>query len=221
MDYKEKVALSEEYYSGLLEGLSRDEVEQGFITRNIPNYNLVKIRSSVNKKIRTEYEEKVTQYLLDDTLAEHLDEFDLVDEDAFEGIQKSAVKKLVNKTNAQVSKQLKAGTSDEEIMKSIDNPFYGEDDFERHKEKWEYYNAKNKNVGTYRIAAVGALLLGIVLTFNSMSSGGRDGTVTLYYGLIIVACIYLYRSFQTQSDIDFAKPDHLLDKKFGKNRFED
>ncbi len=79
------------------------------------------LESRLRKSIEDNYKSKTVDYLLNVELEDHLDEFPLVNQDEFEKIQFTAVKKIKAKTDAKVSALLKQKIPEEEVYNMVAN----------------------------------------------------------------------------------------------------
>ena len=199
LKYKEKLAKSKEYFAQVKENVNRDEIENKLSEEGYSKFDIRKIRSGADSYLEEEYGEKIRQYLLDQTLEDHLHEFDLVDQEWFEKIQKKEYNKIRAQISSQVNKLHDEGKSPEEIESIINSPYYNVTDVENQIEKYIYHNKPTKHKSLYRFGGILAIIIGIVLTVASQE---RDGSVRIFYGLIIVGIIMLFKSNLSQAEIE-------------------
>lgn len=200
MNYKQKVEAAANYVKKLKSGVSEAELTKALEKDNYSKFDIDKIITSAQTIIFDEYVKRTEQYLIEESLEDHLDEFDLVDEARFEDIQHKALENIISKTNATVSKLLQKGVDTDSISAKITNPYYTNEHLDQQIKKFEYYNKPTGiyNVTYRKLTGLAIIILGVGFSYLT----ANESRILVFIGFISLGLFMLFGNYKTQSDID-------------------
>ena len=203
MNFKQKKLHGADYLNQIKAQKSDEDIYTHFINKGVSKFDVVKIKKAAINALKEEYGIKVKTYLLEQNLEEHLDEFDLVDAELFEEIQKEQLEKIIAESNAVVSRLVKEDFTEEEIFKKVINPYYNEDNVREQINKYKYLNEPISGSQKLYYKYLGAALT--VLAVIIMILGRDSSWVSLKPIFLTVTGLLFLLSKPTQHEIDIKK----------------
>ncbi len=200
MKYKEKIKYAEAAATKIMENnyseeqIRKELKQEGLFERDIDNI-LVSTKNIIGEKLKP----LIQQKLLAKEPIQGAVEFEKIEPDLLKKLTKLEFKNIADGEKRKVSKLLRAKTPTEEILSQVNLDFYPEAAVVSQIAAFTEVKKRNSIGGRMImiLSGIGIMALGAGLSYASMSD---DGSMRVFYGLIIGGLIVAVKGFFTEEN---------------------
>ena len=200
MKYKEKIKYAEAAATKIMENnyseeqIRKELKQEGLFERDIDNI-LVSTKNIIGEKLKP----LIQQKLLAKEPIQGAVEFEKIELDLLKKLTKLEFKNIADGEKRKVSKLLRAKTPTEEILSQVNLDFYPEAAVVSQIAAFTEVKKRNSIGGRMImiLSGIGIMALGAGLSYASMSD---DGSMRVFYGLIIGGLIVAVKGFFTEEN---------------------
>lgn len=199
LNYKEKVRYAEKVAYDMESGTKVEEITAWLKEEELMEFDIEKVLKSSDSILSEKYGLQIREYLLSQTLEDHLDEFDNLDTDTFHRFQHEQYDYIIKSSRSKVHELAKKGITESEIVKLVCNPYFNQEDVSMALESYTFNNVpiSGWEKRDYQTIGILSIVAGIAFSFIFSSSG----SMLLLYGLVIFGIRNIYKAYSTRSEI--------------------
>jgi len=189
MKYQEEVSWINKSLVLLQDGMTREDIDDYLLNNGVKKWNVKKVNLGIDKQLRHKYKDQIRTYMLDNTLEEKIEEFDLIDADLFEKIQYEIIAEFRTASRTIIRGLIKEGKNEEEIVYEVENQFFDAVAIVAFIDSESSKIADKRNEVNKGLGFIG---LGVLLSI--VTSGVLTETTILFHGLVIYGIVILYNA---------------------------
>lgn len=191
MEYKKKIEYANKIAEEILNNKSIESIKADLKSEGLYERDITSIYVSAKKIVGENYSKQIRDFLLADKDIEQSQEFASLDKEMLNSLIKDEKQKLALEERKKMTKMIKDGLSNEDILNKVDNRFLSQEKASEQLAKLE--EVKHQNSGSGRMLNIGGGIGLIVLTGIIFIASGR-----LFYVLPLIGLVMIVKGFMTE-----------------------
>lgn len=204
MKYQEKLQYANEVVLELKKGSTMESLRAMLKEQNLYDGEIDQVMTSAKNIMEEEYGDQVLTHLKNGTLEANKHEFSHLENEVMESLLFRAKNRIKSDVNKVVKQLADEGLSDKEIIEKMSSDIVTKEEVATMVNNFREYEElpKGPEKNKFIFLGIGIIVLGAILTFYSMSAGGRG---RLGMGIIVFGFFYLLKAFSSKGTQDAYK----------------
>lgn len=200
MKYKEKIQLGKKIAEELMNEKPLEQIKQELKEQGLYNYDINNVVASARNIIGEQLKPQIREVVLANGDLNSIEALTKLDPATREKMIKQVVQAISIEQKNKVNEMLKKGVPPVEIFRAVRTDFYPEQNIHQQIQAFQEVKKHNSSGGRMLniIGGAALILIGGGISWASMQNGGGR----LFYGLIIVGIVMLFKGFLTMPNPD-------------------